>query len=107
MNTVTVYKNRTTIIGVELGYDVSGDTITSEIREEKDSTSTLFASWDVSFTTDGEDGSLIFTIDNSDLPETFPEDGTAFMDIKRTSAGEPLPVHKKPIRVKFVEVVTA
>lgn len=99
-----VYKNRTNIVPVNLGYDVSADTFTSEIREDKNSTSPLIATWTVSFDTNGIDGKLVLTLDDSDLTSITQKFG--YMDIKRVSGGEPLPVFADPIKVLFKDVVT-
>lgn len=104
MKQVVVHKGRTAILPVSLGYDVSADTITSEIRAEKDQSSTLIATWTVSYLTDGVDGELILTMDNS---ITGPiEKSVGYMDLKRVSAGEPLPVFDEPIEVLFKPSVT-
>jgi hypothetical protein len=103
MSDVVVYKLRTTIIRVNLGIDVSGDTITSQIREGKEHTSTLIGEWDVTFDTDGVDGKLRFTLDDSEANIT---QSKGYMDIKRVSGGEPLPVFSSPIKVLFKEQVT-
>lgn len=105
--TVIVYLGRTNTKTVDVGADVSGDTITSEIRADKnDPESTLLGTWDVSFLTDGEDGMLVITIDDSELDDIEP--GTiGWMDFKRISGGEPYPVIKQPIRVRFKASVTA
>lgn len=100
-----VYKDRTNTVPVDLGFDVSADTITSEIREDKDKDSTLIATWTVSFLTDGVDGKLILTLDNS-LVSAITQT-TGYMDLKRVSAGEPVPVFNHPLRVRFQEAVTA
>lgn len=98
---VVVYKNRTNIIPVSLGIDVSDDTITSEIRT---TSGTLIATWAVTFAGDGTDGELIFTLDNSAVSSiTYP---TGLMDIKRVSGGEPLPVFDRPLEVEFRDAVT-
>ena len=102
---IFVYKNRTNIITVSLGMNVQNDTFTSEIRKEKNSSSTLLATWTVSFVTNGTDGMLKLTLDNSQLINITRSNG--FMDIKRTTSGEPVPVFDDPIEVIFREVVTA
>jgi len=102
---IFVYKNRTNIITVSLGMNVQNDTFTSEIRKEKNSSSTLLATWTVSFVTNGTDGMLKLTLDNSQLANITRSNG--FMDIKRTTSGEPVPVFDDPIEVIFREVVTA
>lgn len=98
---IIVYKDRTNIITVSLGIDVSGDTITSEIRT---ASGELIATWTVVFDGDGTDGELVLTIDNT-LAATI-EYATGLMDIKRVSGGEPLPVFEKALEVEFRESVT-
>lgn len=104
MNEINVYKNRTNIVQVSLGYDVSQDTLTSEIRAGKDVTSDLIVAWDISFDTDGTDGELIFTIDDSASSQISANDG--FMDIKRVTGGEPVVVFDGLITVRFKSPVT-
>lgn len=105
MNDVVVFRSRTNIISVNLGMDVSNDTITSEIREGKDTESTLIAAWDVSFLTDGTDGKLLLTLDDSIAALITQKSG--YMDLKRLSGGEPFPVFNDSLRVVFKDVVTA
>lgn len=102
---VVVHRNRTTKVLLNLGFDVSGDTITSQIREEADVSSNLLATWTVSFDTDGTDGKLTLTLSSSDVATVTKKYG--YMDLKRVSGGEPLPVFKEPIKVKFQGVVTS
>lgn len=104
-NELRIYKGRTNIVPVELGIDVSNDTITGEIRVDRDMTSTLLATWDIEFETDGTDGKLIMTIDDSQLQNITVKRG--YTDLKRVSGGEPLPVFDSPIRVQFKDSVTA
>ena len=98
---LVVYKNRTNIIPVSMGFDISGDTITSEIRT---AAGVLIATWSVAFAGDGTDGELIFTLDNSALSAVTHQTGV--MDIKRVSAGEPLPVFERALEVEFRDAVT-
>ena len=104
MDDVVVYKNRTNVLSVNLGRDVSGDTFESEIREKAQVGSPLIAEWDVAFKTDGTDGELILTIDDSDVANITQKSG--YMDIKRVSGGEPYAVFP-PMKVRFQETVTA
>ncbi len=104
-NKVIVHKNRTNTLTVKLGIDVSSDTITSQIRAEPDHTSTLIAEWTVAMETDGTDGVLILTMDNTITSQITVDSG--FMDILRISGGEPLPVFDKPLEVSFRGTVTA
>lgn len=101
---IVVYKGRTTIVGVSLGFDVSADTIVSEIREEKDQDADLIATWTVSFATDGKDGELILKI-NDESNSLVKSVG--YMDMKRISSGEELPVFAEPIEVSFQSTITA
>lgn len=103
MSELTVYKNRTNKITVSLGIDVSTDTFTSEIREKQLSSSPLISTWLVEFLTDGTDGELVMTLDDSEVQNVTAKSG--YMDLKRMSGGEPLPVFA-PIKVVFVETVT-
>jgi hypothetical protein len=103
-NQVIVHKNRTNVIRVDMGYDVSSDTITSEIRSKPTVEASLLATWVVTFETDGTDGILVLTLDNSVLSDISVN--TGYMDLKRVSDGEPLPVFDKPLEVLFRGTVT-
>lgn len=101
---VVVHKGRTNVISVGLGIDVSLDTITSQIRSEPDVSSPLIMSWVVTFATDGTDGELILQVD--DVITSSISELSGFMDLKRVSAGEPLPVFDRPLEVVFRGTVT-
>jgi hypothetical protein len=103
-NAVIVHIGRTNTLPVSLGMDVSGDTFTSQIRALKDPTSELIAEWDVDFDTDGSDGELVLTLDDS-VTELITAE-TGYMDLKRVTGGEPVPVFDKPLSVIFRLVVT-
>lgn len=100
MSELIVYVGRTMIIPVKLGMDVSNNVITSDIRTED---GTLIASWNVAFVNEIS-GELLFTMDNSVTSAITRIKG--LMDIKRVVGGEPLPVFKQPLEVKFEKVVT-
>jgi hypothetical protein len=102
---IVVHLGRTNVITASLGFDVSGDTITSQIRAGNSRTDALLATWVVTYLTDGVDGEIVLTLDDSALATV--DVFTGFMDIKRLSAGEPLTVLPEPLRVMFKEVVTA
>lgn len=104
-NAVIVYVGRTNIIPVSLGIDVSDDTITSEIRETKDPESELIATWVVTNATDGVDGEILLTLDDSDSAEITHIRG--YMDLKRVTGSEPVPVFRDPLDVIFQKGVTA
>lgn len=103
---VRVPVGRTVQVGVQLAGDISADTFSSQIRAEKDPTSTLLADWSVSFKTDGTDGLLVLTLDDSDTVGITRASG--WMDIKRVGLdNEPVNVFAQPLKVVFEQVVTA
>lgn len=102
---IVVYRGRVTKVVVSLGINVSSDTITAQIRSEAKSTSQLIAAWHVSFLTDGTDGKLVLSLDDSE--NELGSRTTGFMDLKRVSSGEPIPVFDRPIPVVITETVTA
>jgi len=101
---ITVFKGRTNVVTVDLGFNVSADTLTSQIRSEPSRASSLLATWAITFLTDGTDGKLILTLDDSEL--TNVEVSKGYMDIKRLSGGEPLPLFDEIIEVVFKDAVT-
>lgn len=103
-NAVVVHKGRTNTVIIKLGFDVSADTFTSEIRSEPDVEGVLIASWIVDWVTDGTDGDLSLTMDNTITGAIDADSG--YMDLKRVSAGEPLPVFDRPLEVVFRGSVT-
>ena len=102
---VIVYKARTNTVIVNLNEDVSGDTFTSQIRSEPEHTSTLLMTWAVAFTTDGTDGSLTLTVDDLITEQITVESG--YMDLKRVTGGQPIPVFERALEVEFRGVPTA
>jgi hypothetical protein len=101
---IVVHKNRTNIISVSLGINVSADVITSEIRSEPNVESPLIATWVVSFKNDGTDGELILRIDDNETRQIKAMSG--FMDLKRIVGGEPMAVFDMPLEVSFRGSVT-
>jgi hypothetical protein len=102
-NEVIVHKGRVNTTEVRMGFDVSGDTITSEIRSQPTVDATLLATWDVAFLTDGTDGVLVLTIDDMDR---LIDAEKGYMDLKRDISGELVPVFDKPLEVIFRGTVT-
>lgn len=102
---VVVHKARTNTLIVDLGEDVSADTFTSEVRAEPDHESTLLMTWTVAFETDGNDGRLKLTVDNTITAQIDVDSG--YMDVKRVTGGEPVPVFDRPLEVTFRGVATA
>jgi hypothetical protein len=103
-NAVVVHKGRTVTVQANLGVDLTGSVITSEIREEPDRESPLIVAWTVAIT-DAAAGDITLTLDNSLTTGITATSG--YMDLKRTAGGEPLAVFDKPIEVEFRETVTA
>ncbi|MET0787498.1 MAG: hypothetical protein ABWY25_12430 [Paenisporosarcina sp.] len=104
-NTVIVHKGRTNTITVDLGMDVSDDTITSEIRSEPVVEAPLIATWTVTFETDGTDGKLVLRLDN--LVTAQIKENTGYMDLKRLVGTEPVSIFDRPLEVSFRGTVTA
>lgn len=102
---VVVHKARTNLLIVDLGEDVSADTFTSQIRAEPDHNSALLMTWTVGFETTGGDGRLLLTVDDVITEQITVDSG--FMDLKRVTGGQPVPVFDKPLEVVFQGVVTA
>ena len=103
-NKVIVHKGRTNTITISLGINVSADTITSEIRSEPHSDSPLIATWIVSFATNGADGELILRLDDNETSQIKANSG--YMDLKRITGSEPVPVFDRPLEVSFRGTVT-
>lgn len=101
---VIVHKDRTNILTISLGIDVSADTITSEIRSEPDVSAPLIATWVVSFKTDGTDGELVLTLDDFITSEIKANSG--YMDLKRIAGSEPVAVFDQALEVSFRGSVT-
>lgn len=94
MQPVIVKKGKTVGVGVSLGFNVSADTITSDIRVSEDPLSAIIASWVVTFETDGTDGDLLLTLDSTIT--TAIVQTTGYMDLKRVAGGPPLPIFVNP-----------
>jgi hypothetical protein len=101
---VIVHKDRTNVLTISLGIDVSADVITSEIRSEPDVNAPLIATWVVAFKTDGTDGELILTLD--DLTTSQIKANSGYMDLKRVTGSEPIAVFDQSLEVSFRGSVT-
>ena len=104
MEPIVVHKGRTVVVQVTLPCDVSLDTITSQIRKGRSPQSALIATWVVTKRTDGVDGKLLLTLDNS-ITSTIT-DRVGYMDLKRVSGDEPFAVFETPLQVRFEDFVT-
>jgi hypothetical protein len=103
-NEVIVHKGRTNKVIIKMGMDVSADVFTSEIRAEPFVDSAFIAAWTVSFLNDGTDGQLVLVLDDSITSQIRANSG--YMDLKRVSNGEPIPVFDRPLDVAFRGSVT-
>jgi hypothetical protein len=102
-NEVIVHKGRVNYTPVNLGFDVSAETLTSEIRTHPTVDAALIVEWEISFVTDGTDGKLMLKIDDT-ARDIVPTKG--YMDIKRVVDGEALPIFDEPLEVIFRGTVT-
>lgn len=104
MAEIIVHRGRSVAVPVSVSYDISNDTITSEIREGRSDTTPLIVAWDVEFKTDGKDGDFILRLDDSVTQAISQSSG--YMDIKRISNGEPTNIIDDPIEVIFKNTIT-
>lgn len=103
-NPIIVYKGATTILPVRLGIDITGDTITSQIRAEPTQASALIATWTVTVE-DAITGRITLTLDDDVTVAITATSG--YTDLRRLAGGQPLAVFEKPLEVEFRELVTA
>lgn len=103
-NELVVHLDRTNIFTCNLGIDITGETITSEIRTQPDTDATLVATFAVAVV-DAATGEITLTLDNSAAGSVTVKSG--YMDLKRVAGGEPLAVFDRPLEVRFQGAVTA
>jgi hypothetical protein len=101
---IIVHKGRTITVQLSLGVNVSSDTFVSQIRAKKDRTSTLLATWAIQFLTDGTDGELLLTLDDSDTVNI--EQSKGYMDVVRMTGGQPVPAFNDILEVIFRDTVS-
>lgn len=101
---IEVHRNRTNVHTVSLGFDVSGQTILSQIRVGQDPSSELIATWTVEVIGDGSSGELRLSLDNAITKEITHHQG--YMDILRQMDGEPYSILEAPIVVSFRNMPT-
>jgi hypothetical protein len=102
-NKIVVHKARTNAVQVNIGVDITGDTITSQVRTQPDLASPLIMTWVVEVVVAAV-GELVLRVDNTVTAEITANSG--YMDLKRMSDGEPIAVFKDPIEVEFQGSVT-
>lgn len=100
---VVVHKGLTNTVSVDLGVNITGNTITSQIRSEPKSSSTLIATWTVAIT-NAALGTFTLTLDDSVTTAITVSKG--YMDIKRVVSSEPIPVFDEFLEVIFKETIT-
>lgn len=88
---------------MSFSYDLGDDIFTSEIRTGPTHEYPLIEEWDVS-KKEGSNNTLILSLDDSKTSGITHVAG--WMDVKRVSFGEPLPVLRDPIQVVFIEQIT-
>lgn len=101
---IIVHKGRTCTVPVSLGIDVSADTLTSEVRSEADQGAPLIMTWVVTKVGGGTTGELLLTVD--DTATSGIKENSGYMDIKRVTGAQPVPVFDSPIEVEFRGSVT-
>lgn len=104
MNEIIIERGRTKVVTVSIGEDVSEETITSQIRVGKSKDSDLIAEWVVTLDTDGTDGEVILTLDNTITAAI--EEKKGYMDIKRIVDGEPVSAFDGFIITKITDPIT-
>lgn len=104
-NPIVIHRGRECRITVNLGINVSADTLTSQIRTEPNSTSTLIATFTVGKVGGGTTGELVLSLTSAITGAITQYEG--FMDIKRIVSTVAVPVFDRPLEVVFRDVVTA
>jgi len=102
-NEIIIQRNRVNTLTVDLGFNVTGSTLTSEVRSEPNVDSPLLATWTVAVT-DAVTGKLTLTMDDLMAAQIIPDSG--YMDIKQMRGGNPYAVFDKPLAVTIQGVVT-
>jgi hypothetical protein len=103
-NKVVVHIGRYNELTVNMGVDVTTDTITSQIRTEPEQEATLIAAWTVTKTNPTK-GELLLTMEATVSSQIDVSSG--WMDLKRISGGKPKAVFDRPVEVSFRGSVTA
>ena len=100
---VVVHKGFTNTVSVDLGIDITGETITSQIKSLPDQDAALIATWSIAVD-DAPNGLLTLTLDDVITSQITASKG--FMDLRRVTGGEPVPVFDEPLEVEFRGTVT-
>ena len=100
---LVVHKGRKNVVDVDLGIDITGDVITSEIRAQPKRDSTLIATWTVAVI-QANAGILTLTLDDTETTDIVQDRG--YMDIKRVTGTDPVPLFERPLEIEFRDTVT-
>lgn len=97
MKPVEVERGKTIVLAISVGFNVSSFEFLCEMRQNQSPESTIIATWDVSFETDGKNGELVALLDNSITAALVPN--IAWLFLYRVSGSTHLPVFDEPLEV--------
>lgn len=100
---IIFYKGRYNAIPVDLGIDITGQTIASQIRERPEEASNLILDWIVTVT-NASLGQFTLSFNDSSGAITASE---GWMDIKRVTGSGDIPCFDGPLGVEFRGAATA
>ena len=92
-------KGRYNSYRVNFGFDVSGDTISSQVREQADHTSPLIFEWQVDDTDAASGYVTLFYNDTARANDQIVANNKGIMDIRRFSGSFAYPAHQGVIVV--------
>ena len=86
---------------MNFGFDVSADTISSQVREQADHTSPLIFEWEVD-TSEAGTGYITLSYDDTDRDnDQIAANDRGIMDIRRLSGGSAIKAHQGVIIVEL------
>lgn len=97
------YKGRYNTVQVNLGINITGQTIASQIRERPDETSDVILTWIITVT-NAATGEFTLSFNDS-TPAIDASNG--WMDIKRVTGSGDIPCFDEPLAVEFRGAITA
>lgn len=103
MQKVEVERGKTVVVGISIGFNVSLFEFLCEMRESEDPASAIITTWDMSFETDGKDGELLASLDDSITSVLVL--GAAWLHLYRVSGSTHLPVFGEPVEVIILDPV--
>lgn len=102
-NAVIIHRGLTNTIPLVLGYDTTGDTISSQVRSGPDRSYPRLLNFEVTVV-DESNGEYTLTIDDTFTSQIVVD--TGYMDVLRITGGEPVPVFEEPLQVIFMGTVS-